>query len=216
MNQQQHEQQPNGVCGGSSKLPSNLLHITTSTAQTSNSSSSSSNQRGPAGVHLAGWQPNQHNNTGSDSSRGSVRPRHPGPQHPGVIDCILEVVSDLPDASAKRSVLENVLLCGGGACIPGISGRVVSSLAGQLPSGLPASLCQVPEYMLQQTPQYVPYLGGAVMAKMVAYQNHFMIKAEYERSGRVLCTESVPEVAGQGCWKVVLGRGAICPAAQYI
>eukprot|EP00775_Hariotina_reticulata_P009584 gene9584-9747_t len=102
---------------------------------------------------------------------------------PGLVDCILEVVSDLPDASIKRSVLENLLLCGGGACIPGLGQRVISSLTGQLPTGLPASLCQLPEYMLQQSPQYVPYIGGAVMAKLVAYQSHFMIKAEYEEIG---------------------------------
>jgi actin-related protein len=53
----------------------------------------------------------------------------------------------------------------------------------QLPNSLVPSLCQLPEYMAVQSPQYVPWVGGAVMAKLVAHQGHFMIKAEYEEVG---------------------------------
>jgi len=102
---------------------------------------------------------------------------------PGLIDCILDCVSELPDQALKRSALDGVLLCGGGACIPGIHDRVLHELTAQLPGGLAPKIHRLPEYMCQPSPQYIPWLGGAIMAKMVAYNSHFMIKAEYEEIG---------------------------------
>lgn len=101
----------------------------------------------------------------------------------GLVDCILESLNDHPDPSLKRSIVENVLVCGGGACIPGIGERVVQDMRAQLPNSLVPTLCQMPEYMLVQSQQFVPWIGGAVMAKLVAHQGHFMIKAEYEEVG---------------------------------
>jgi actin-related protein len=43
----------------------------------------------------------------------------------GLVDCILESLNDHPDPSLKRSILESVLVCGGGACIPGLGDRIL-------------------------------------------------------------------------------------------
>lgn len=105
------------------------------------------------------------------------------PPSPGLVDCIIECVDELPDVSARRLALEGVLLCGGGACMQGLSTRVLHDLRSQLPGGLDPRLAGFPEYMCMPTPQYAPWVGGAIMAKLAAYQSHFMIKAEYEEIG---------------------------------
>jgi hypothetical protein len=46
-------------------------------------------------------------------------------QTAGLVDCILESLNDHPDPSLKRSILESVLICGGGACTPGLGDRVL-------------------------------------------------------------------------------------------
>jgi actin-related protein 7 len=102
---------------------------------------------------------------------------------PSLIDCIVDCVNELADPSLRRSALDGVLLSGGGACIPGLHERVLHDLRAQLPTGLAPKLSYLPEYMLQPTPQFTAWLGGAIMAKMVAYNSHFMIKAEYEEIG---------------------------------
>jgi actin-related protein 7 len=102
---------------------------------------------------------------------------------PSLIDCIIDCVNELADPSLRRSALDGVLLSGGGACIPGLHERVLHDLRSQLPTGLAPKLSFLPEYMLQPTPQFTAWLGGAIMAKMVAYNSHFMIKAEYEEIG---------------------------------
>jgi actin-related protein len=56
-------------------------------------------------------------------------------------------------------------------------------LRAQLPNGLHPRMASLPEYMCVPSPQYMPWVGGAVMAKLAAYQSHFMIKAEYEECG---------------------------------
>jgi actin-related protein 7 len=106
-----------------------------------------------------------------------------GAPTPSLIDCIIDCVNELPDLQLRRSALDGVLLSGGGACIPGLHERVQHDLRAQLPTGLAPKLSFLPEYMLQATPQYTAWLGGAIMAKMVAYNSHFMIKAEYEEIG---------------------------------
>lgn len=106
-----------------------------------------------------------------------------GHSTPGIVDCILESLNDHPDPSLKRSIVENVLISGGGACIPGIGRRILQDMQAQLPNSLAPTLAQLPEYMALQSPHYIPWVGGAVMAKLVAYQSHFMIKAEYEEIG---------------------------------
>lgn len=106
-----------------------------------------------------------------------------GAPTPSLIDCIVDCVNELPDQQLRRSALDGVLLSGGGACMPGLHERVVQDLRAQLPTGLAPKLSYLPEYMLQPTPQYTAWLGGAIMAKMVAYNSHFMIKAEYEEIG---------------------------------
>jgi actin-related protein len=100
-----------------------------------------------------------------------------------LVDCILDCVNELPDPALRRSALEGVLLSGGGACIPGIHERVMHELKAQLPSDQSPRMSFPPEYMLLPTPQHMAWLGGAIMAKMVAYNSHWMIKAEYEELG---------------------------------
>lgn len=112
-----------------------------------------------------------------------INPSLLGQPSPGLVDCILESLTDHPDPSLKRSIVENVLLSGGGACIPGIGQRVIEEMTAQLPTSLAPTLCQLPEYMALPSPHYVPWVGGAVLAKLVAHQNHFMVKAEYEEIG---------------------------------
>jgi hypothetical protein len=90
---------------------------------------------------------------------------------PGLVDCIVECVSEL---SASE---------GGGACMAGLGERVARELRAALPGGLQPRMATLPGYMAMPTPQYAPWVGGAVMAKLVAYQSHFMIKAEYEEVG---------------------------------
>lgn len=102
---------------------------------------------------------------------------------PSLTDCIIDCVNELPDQALRRSALDGVLLSGGGACIKGIHERILQDLKSQLPTGLAPKMSFLPEYMLQETPQYTAWLGGAIMAKMVAYNSHWMIKAEYEEIG---------------------------------
>ncbi|KAF8059415.1 ARP7 [Scenedesmus sp. PABB004] len=112
-----------------------------------------------------------------------LEPARLGRAGPGLVDAMLEVLGEQSDASAKRAVAERVLLAGGGACADGLGRRVLSELRGQLPPGVSPGLAALPEYMALPGPAYVPWVGGAVMAKLVAHQGHFMVKAEYEEIG---------------------------------
>ena len=120
------------------------------------------------------------------------RPSVMGADGPGIAEAAYECIISQYDASSRRAGCENLLLCGGGSSIPGLTARFLRDIRGLLPSSLQPSMCPVPEYMQQQQQQqqhhhhtckYAPWIGGAVLAKVILQQNHFVSKGEYEEAG---------------------------------
>ena len=63
-------------------------------------------------------------------------------------------------------LLENLLVCGGGSSVEGLSTRLLKELQLQLqPSAIPATI-STPEYMPSNTLQHSVWVGGAVLSKV--------------------------------------------------
>lgn len=149
-----------------------------------------------------------------------------GSGQPGLADGVLQALAAYPELPGRSAAAGALLLCGGGACAPGLAERLLADVRARCAEKELPALCPLPEYMqvcvccecvcpvrvlcalymrvrmpsppclnnhvlccimslaLQvRDPQHLPWVGGAVMAKLVAYQGHWMCKAEYEELG---------------------------------
>ncbi len=102
---------------------------------------------------------------------------------PGLAEVTAGVVSAYPDAAVRRGLSEGIFVCGGGACIPGLDARLVHDLKLELPASQTAALLMLPEYLPANTQRFAPWVGCALLAKVVAAQGQMMTKAEYDEAG---------------------------------
>ena len=96
---------------------------------------------------------------------------------------ISEAILHHPDTGNKRPIFENTFICGGGAAIPGLTDRVAAELRLTAARDFSPALVAVPEYMPPNTSRFAPWVGGAVLAKVVGGTNQFMTKGDYEEVG---------------------------------
>lgn len=93
------------------------------------------------------------------------------------------------EKEARRALAENLLVCGGGAAIPGLAERLLSEVTSLAHPSLTPALCPIPDYMPSHTAQRAGWMGGALLAKVVfsttsAHQvQHPVLKVDYEESG---------------------------------
>lgn len=102
---------------------------------------------------------------------------------PGVCEAVVEAVHSHTEAPLRKTLFENVFVCGGGAAAPGVGPRVVAEVRAGVPPSITPALCAPPEYMPSNTLRYGPWVGGAVLAKVVLQQNQLVTKGDYEEIG---------------------------------
>jgi len=84
---------------------------------------------------------------------------------------------------SRKNLLESVIVCGGGACIPGLGARMLADFTQLAPVSAKPVILEPPEYMPKRTLELSSWIGGAVLAKVVFPQNQFVTKYEYDESG---------------------------------
>lgn len=88
-----------------------------------------------------------------------------------------------PDGPTRKAFAENILLCGGGSCIPDFGTRFVTELQSVSPPSLQPAMCPCPDYMPEHTLKYSSWMGAAILSKMVFQQNQHITKLDYEEAG---------------------------------
>ncbi|GIL49443.1 hypothetical protein Vafri_5773 [Volvox africanus] len=107
-----------------------------------------------------------------------------GLRGPNIAEAAVDSAACLLEPLLRKLMYENIILVGGGSVIPGISSRFISEVRSLVPMSANAILCPAPEYMpASSVPRDAAWAGGAVLAKVVQIQNHFIMKADYEEAG---------------------------------
>ncbi|CAD7701608.1 unnamed protein product [Ostreobium quekettii] len=101
----------------------------------------------------------------------------------GVAEAVCDAVLNFGDPSVRRLLMENLLVCGGGMRVGNMLVRLQRECGLFVPPSMQAGICSAPEYMPDSTLQYAPWMGGAIVAKVVAQHGHYVTKMEYEDGG---------------------------------
>ncbi|GAX77105.1 hypothetical protein CEUSTIGMA_g4551.t1 [Chlamydomonas eustigma] len=103
---------------------------------------------------------------------------------PGIPETVISCVETGYEGNLRRAALENLLVCGGGSCIPNLSQRLLREIRGlSSPPSITPALCPIPEYLPPSTSRSAAWLGGAVVARVVLNQSGFVTKWDYEEAG---------------------------------
>ncbi|KAL3132514.1 hypothetical protein ABBQ32_009057 [Trebouxia sp. C0010 RCD-2024] len=88
-----------------------------------------------------------------------------------------------PDAATRKAFAENMLLCGGGSRVPGLSAKFAAEMQSVSPPSLQPAMCNCPDYMPEKTLHYSSWMGAAILSKLVFQQNQHITKLDYEEAG---------------------------------
>jgi hypothetical protein len=102
-------------------------------------------------------------------------------------EAVVAVAAQHPDPQTRRALLENILPVGGTAVTPGLAARLEAEvLARGAPMPSAAARCPAPPPhwgARSRALRYAPWLGGAVLARVLPGQNRLVHKGEYEEGG---------------------------------
>eukprot|EP00877_Chromochloris_zofingiensis_P003743 jgi/Chrzof1/1336/Cz10g03130.t1 len=112
-----------------------------------------------------------------------MRPSLLGVDPVGLAESMSDCVHQHPDSGVRKQLMENLYLCGGGSGISNLGNRLLHDIRPLAPSNVNPALVPLPEYMPATTHRFAPWVGGAILAKVVHGQGHFMTKADYEELG---------------------------------
>ena len=65
----------------------------------------------------------------------------------------------------------------------GLDARILADLEQQLPPSMKPFLASTPEYMPPGTARWAPWIGGAILSKVVFTHNQHVTKVEYQETG---------------------------------
>jgi len=84
----------------------------------------------------------------------------------------------------RRAVVDAVAVCGAWAGrTEGLDARMLTDLEQQLPPSMKPMLAGVPEYMPPGTGRWAPWMGAAILSKVVFTHNQHVTKVEYQENG---------------------------------
>jgi actin-related protein len=102
-------------------------------------------------------------------------------------EAVVSVAAQHPDPSVRRALLESMLPVGGVAVTPGLAGRLeaeVRARGAPLPSARAACPAPPPYWGARSRAlRYAPWLGGAVLARVLPGQERLVQKGDYEEGG---------------------------------
>ncbi|XP_020517247.1 actin-related protein 7 isoform X2 [Amborella trichopoda] len=99
----------------------------------------------------------------------------------GIVEQLVRSISSVSSENL-RQLLENTVVCGGTATMPGFEERFQKEAA-LCSSSIRPSLVKAPEYMPENLIKNSAWMGGAILAKVVFPQNQHITKAEYDETG---------------------------------
>lgn len=102
---------------------------------------------------------------------------------PGLAQAVVDTLSMYPEPTQRSTLFDTLFICGGGAAIPNIGARLQREVRVLAPPVVTTGLLQSPEYMPANTARFAPFVGGAVLSKVVSAQSLFMTKGDYEELG---------------------------------
>lgn len=65
-----------------------------------------------------------------------------------------------------QAFAENMLLCGGGSRVPGLSAKFAAEMQSVSPASLQPAMCTSPDYMPEKTLHYSSWMGAAILSKV--------------------------------------------------
>ncbi|MEW5304131.1 MAG: hypothetical protein WDW36_006764 [Sanguina aurantia] len=102
----------------------------------------------------------------------------------GVAYAACDAVSSLGDFASRRACFDGIVLCGGSSLIKGVAARFLRDLRTLAPPSTSPAYVPVPDYLqAEHTARYASWIGGSVIAKVLAQQNQYVTKADYEEHG---------------------------------
>ncbi|XP_068656813.1 actin-related protein 7 [Aristolochia californica] len=104
-----------------------------------------------------------------------------GLEEHGIVEQLVRSISSVPSEN-HRQLLENTVLCGGTASMPGFEERFQKE-ANLCSSSIRPSLVKPPEYMPENLTKNSAWMGGAILAKVVFPQNQHITKGDYDETG---------------------------------
>lgn len=111
--------------------------------------------------------------------RGLFRPS----SRAGLVDAAAAAIAACP-AEQRRAVVDAVGVCGAWAGrTEGLDARILADLEQQLPPSMKPFLASTPEYMPAGTARWAPWIGGAILSKVVFTHNQHVTKVEYQETG---------------------------------
>ncbi|KAF3792100.1 Actin-related protein 7 [Nymphaea thermarum] len=104
-----------------------------------------------------------------------------GLEEHGIVEQLVRCISSVTYEN-HRQLLENTVLCGSTASMPGFEERFQKE-AHLCSSAVRPLLVKPPEYMPENLTKNSAWMGGAILAKVVFPQNQHVTKGEYDESG---------------------------------
>lgn len=102
----------------------------------------------------------------------------------GVVFAASDAISSIGDFASRRACYDSIVLCGGTSLVRGVSARLLRELRALAPPSTSPSYIAVPDYLqAEHTARYASWIGGSVLAKVLAQQNQYVTKADYEEMG---------------------------------
>ena len=89
------------------------------------------------------------------------------------------------DVDARKEILSNVLLVGGGSNIDGISHRLNLELSSSIPSGMKFKI----NAQLPNEKQHAAWIGGSILSICGSFQQMWISKQEYQEYGPNICNQ---------------------------
>ncbi|GLE04517.1 hypothetical protein PINS_up013472 [Pythium insidiosum] len=107
------------------------------------------------------------------------------PELKGLPQMIYDAVHQC-DADLRRDMLGNVILCGGGSLLPGLTERLHSELSTLVPSAFKLRFTAVTSIERQ----FSCFIGGSVLASLGSFQQLWVSRHEYDEVGAArLCAD---------------------------
>jgi len=91
------------------------------------------------------------------------------------------------EGDARKELLGNVVVCGGGSGFAGFDGRLQKELTGSTPSTYRTKVVTGKE-----TRAHASWLGGSILSSLGSFQQLWLSKTEYEEYGTTLAIQRFP------------------------
>ncbi|KAJ0395976.1 hypothetical protein P43SY_008992 [Pythium insidiosum] len=114
-----------------------------------------------------------------------LHPTAETPKCKGLPQMIYDAVHQC-DADLRRDMLGNIILCGGGSLLPGLTERLHTEVAGLVPSAFKLRFTAVTSVERQ----FSCFIGGSVLASLGSFQQLWVSRREYDEVGAAqLCAD---------------------------